>query len=40
MHLLLFLVSVTWSFIDNGRHELAKADADVAERIATWVTKL
>ena len=31
---------VTWSFIDNGRHELAKADADVAERIATWVTKL
>ena len=31
---------VTWSFVDNGRHELAKADAEVAERIAVWVTKL
>jgi hypothetical protein len=31
---------VTWSFIDNGRHELAKADADVAKRITTWVTAL
>ena len=31
---------VTWSFVDNGRHELAKADAEVAERIAAWVTKL
>ena len=32
--------AVTWSFIDNGRHELAKADADVAQRIAAWVTAL
>lgn len=31
---------VTWSFIDNGRHELAKSDADVALQIAAWVTKL
>ena len=31
---------VTWSWVDNGRHELAKADADVAQRIATWVTAL
>ena len=31
---------VTWSFIDNGRHELAKADAEVANRIAAWVTQL
>jgi predicted alpha/beta-hydrolase family hydrolase len=32
--------AVTWSWIDNGRHELAKADAAVAQRIATWVTAL
>ena len=31
---------VTWSWVENGRHELAKADADVAQRIATWVTAL
>ena len=31
---------VTWSWIDNGRHELAKADAAVAQRIAAWVTTL
>ena len=31
---------VTWSWVDNGRHELAKADSDVAERIAAWVTAL
>lgn len=31
---------VSWSWVDDGRHELAKADADVAERIATWVTAL
>ena len=31
---------VTWNWVDNGRHELAKADADVAQRIATWVTAL
>ena len=31
---------VTWSWIDNGRHELAKADAEVAQRIATWVSAL
>jgi predicted alpha/beta-hydrolase family hydrolase len=32
--------SVTWSWIDNGRHELAKADAEVAQRISTWVAQL
>lgn len=32
--------AVTWSWIDNGRHELGKADADVAQRIATWVRAL
>jgi len=31
---------VTWSWVDNGRHELTKADADVAQRIATWVRAL
>jgi predicted alpha/beta-hydrolase family hydrolase len=31
---------VTWSWVDNGRHELAKADADVAQRVAKWVTDL
>ena len=31
---------VTWSWVDNGRHELAKADTDVAQRIATWVRAL
>jgi len=31
---------VTWSWIDNGRHELAKADAEVAQRIASWVSTL
>ena len=31
---------VTWSWVDNGRHELAKADSDVAQRIAAWVTAL
>ena len=31
---------VTWSWVDNGRHELAKSDADVAQRIAAWVTAL
>jgi len=31
---------VTWSWVENGRHELAKSDADVAQRIATWVTAL
>ena len=34
------LGDVTWSWVDNGRHELAKADADVALRIATWVRAL
>ena len=32
--------AVTWSWVDNGRHELAKADTDVAQRIASWVTAL
>ena len=32
--------AVTWSWVNNGRHELAKADADVAQRIATWVSTL
>ncbi len=31
---------VTWSWVENGRHELAKADAEVAQRIAAWVTAL
>lgn len=31
---------VTWSWIDNGRHELAKADAEVAQRVVKWVTAL
>lgn len=31
---------ITWSWVDNGGHELAKADADVAQRIAAWVTSL
>ena len=31
---------VTWSWVDNGRHELAKADAEVAQRIAAWITAL
>ena len=31
---------VTWSWVDNGRHELAKADVDVAQRITTWVSSL
>ena len=32
--------AVTWRWIDNGRHELTKADAEVAQRIATWVSAL
>jgi predicted alpha/beta-hydrolase family hydrolase len=32
--------SVTWSWINNGRHELAKADAEVALRISSWVSAL
>jgi len=32
--------AVTWSWVDNGRHELAKANDDVAQRIATWVRAL
>jgi uncharacterized protein len=31
---------ITWSWIDNGRHELAKADSEVAQRIAKWVSAL
>ena len=31
---------VTWSWVDNGHHDLAKADADVAQRTAAWVTAL
>ena len=29
---------VTWQWIDNGRHELARADHDVAQRVATWIS--
>lgn len=32
--------SVSWEWIENGRHELAKADDDVASRIAMWMTTL
>jgi predicted alpha/beta-hydrolase family hydrolase len=32
--------NVTWSWIDNGRHELAKADDDVAQRVSSWVRSL
>jgi predicted alpha/beta-hydrolase family hydrolase len=32
--------SVTWSWINNGRHDLAKADAEVALRISSWVSAL
>ena len=32
--------NVTWSWVDNGRHELAKADDDVATRVASWVQAL
>ena len=31
---------VTWSWVDNGRHELAKSDADVAQRVVKWVMAL
>ena len=29
---------VTWQWVENGRHELARADADVAQRIASWIS--
>ncbi|MSO15927.1 MAG: dienelactone hydrolase [Ilumatobacteraceae bacterium] len=32
--------AVTWSWVANGRHELAKDDVDVAQRIALWVGEL
>ena len=31
---------VTWQWINNGRHELAKADTQVAMHISAWVTTL
>lgn len=31
---------VQWHWVQNGRHELAKVDAEVALQIAAWVTKL
>ena len=31
---------VTWHWINNGRHELAKADTEVASHIAQWVMSL
>lgn len=30
--------AVTWQWVDNARHELARADDDVARRIASWVS--
>jgi predicted alpha/beta-hydrolase family hydrolase len=30
--------AVSWQWIDNGRHELARADDEVAQRIATWMS--
>ena len=29
---------VTWQWVQNGRHELARADIDVAQRIASWIS--
>ena len=31
---------VTWHWIENARHELARADDDVAQVAATWVKQL
>ena len=31
---------VTWNWIENARHELARKDEVVAETVATWVTLL
>ena len=31
---------VTWNWIENARHELARKDEVVAETVATWVTSL
>lgn len=31
---------VTWNWIENARHELARKDDVVAETVATWVTSL
>ena len=31
---------VTWQWIENGRHELQRKDAEVAEAIANWVQRL
>lgn len=31
---------VTWNWIENARHELARKDDIVAETVATWVTSL
>ena len=31
---------VSWNWIENARHELARKDEVVAETIATWVTSL
>ena len=30
--------AVSWQWIENGRHELTRADDDVAQRIATWMS--
>ena len=29
--------TVTWSWIDNARHELARKDTDVAEVVRDWI---
>lgn len=34
------LSSVTWEFLENKRHELAKADDDVAAIIRLWMSSL
>ena len=31
---------VTWHWVDNGRHELQRKDAEVADVIANWVRRL
>lgn len=32
--------AVTWTWMDNARHELAKKDADVASVVSEWVRRL
>lgn len=29
---------ISWQWVDNGRHELSRADEDVAQHIASWIS--